>query len=94
MGDVEAGGAGGFLGGPDLGAGLLPQLGIKVREGFVQQERGRPDHQRAGQRHALLLAAGEHVDAAIAELLQTDLGQGLVDPLGFSCFTMPRTSSP
>jgi hypothetical protein len=36
---------------------LLAQLGVEVAERLVEQQDLRPDDQRAGQCHALLLAA-------------------------------------
>jgi hypothetical protein len=36
----------------------LAQLGIRVRQRLIEPQHARPDHQRAGERHALLLATG------------------------------------
>ena len=43
----------------DLDPHLLAQLGVEIGERLVEQQHVGPDGQRAGQRHALLLAAGE-----------------------------------
>ena len=43
----------------DLGAGLLAQLGVEVRQGLVQQQDLGLAHQRPGEGEALLLAARE-----------------------------------
>ena len=43
----------------DLVAHLVAQLGIEIRQRLVEQQDRWADDQRAGQRHALLLAAGQ-----------------------------------
>jgi hypothetical protein len=43
----------------DLGAHLQPQLGVEVRQRLVHQQQRRLDHDRARDRDALLLAAGQ-----------------------------------
>ena len=43
----------------DLDANLLAQLGIEVGERLVEQQHVGPEDERAGQRHTLLLAAGQ-----------------------------------
>ena len=40
-------------------AHLQPQLGVEIRQRLVEQQHLRLDRQRAGDRDALLLAAGE-----------------------------------
>ena len=40
---------------------LLAQLGVQRSERLVEQQHGRPQHQRPGQRDPLLLAAGQLV---------------------------------
>ncbi|MNT19521.1 hypothetical protein D3C72_1547830 [compost metagenome] len=52
------------------GARFLAQLGVQVRQRFVEQDHGRVVHQRAGNRHALLLAAGQLVRIALAQVAQ------------------------
>ena len=51
----------------DLAPGPLPQRGIEIRERLVQQQHARLRRQRPGERHALLLAAGELADAPALE---------------------------
>ncbi len=53
-----------------LDAHLLPQLGIEVRQRLVQQHHGRAADQRAGDRHALLLATRELRGAAVVVVAQ------------------------
>jgi hypothetical protein len=50
----------------------LAQLGIEVREGFVEQQKPRRDRQSSSQRHALLLAAAQCGRTAILEALEAD----------------------
>ena len=61
----------------DLHPHLLPQLGVEVRQRLVQQQHVGPDGQRPGQRHALLLAAGELPRQAVREPIQPHQAQGL-----------------
>ena len=51
----------------ELEAHRLAQLGVERRKRLVQQQHPRPLHQRARQRHALALAAGELIRHALAE---------------------------
>jgi hypothetical protein len=53
------------------------QADIEVGERLVEQDQFRPRRQRAGQRHALLLAAGEFVRILVALAMQADRGQQL-----------------
>src|SRR5215831_19054847 len=48
----------------DLEAELIAELGVERCQGLVEEERAWLDDERARQRHALLLAARELVDAA------------------------------
>ena len=52
----------------DLLAQRHADLGVERRERLVEQQHLRLRRERAGQRHALLLAAGELVGIAVAEL--------------------------
>ncbi len=61
---------------PDLGA----ELGVEVGERLVQQQDLRLDHQGAGERHPLLLAAGELARHARAQLVQAHQAQRLLHP--------------
>ena len=68
-----------------IGADFLAQrhahLGVERRQRLVEQQQLRLRRQRAGQRHALLLAAGKLVGIAVAELRQLDELQHLGDAL-------------
>ncbi len=59
----------------------LPQLEVKGAERFVEQQRARIVHQRPGQCHTLLLAAGELGGLALGEVGQSHDLQQFVDPL-------------
>ena len=54
-------------------------LGVERRQRLVEQQQLRLRRQRAGERHALLLAAGELVGIAVAELRQLDDAEHLLD---------------
>ena len=60
----------------DLAAGLHAQLGVEVGERLVHQEHLRVAHQRAPERHALLLAAGELARLAVQQPVELDRGGG------------------
>ena len=64
MGDVDGGDAQFLLDAADLGAHGHAQLGVQVGQRLVKKQHARLHHQRAGQGHALLLAAGELVGHA------------------------------
>ena len=55
-------------------------LQVERAERLVEQEDARPVHQRTGERDALALAAGQLVRLAVAEALEPDAGERLVDP--------------
>ncbi len=57
VGDVDRGGREPLVQFADFGAHLHPQLGIEVRQGFVEQEHRRVAHDGAAHRDALPLAA-------------------------------------
>ena len=59
----------------------LAQLAVERGERLVAQQHARPDHDRARQRDALLLAAGELRRTAILVALERDLAQRLADAL-------------
>ena len=59
VGDVDGRGAVGALQLADLDAHVDAQLGVEVRQRLVEHQQLRLDDQRAGKRHALLLAARE-----------------------------------
>jgi hypothetical protein len=61
---------------------LLAQLGVQVGERLVEQQHRRLDHQRAGERHALPLAAREFARVARGVRLQVHQRQRLLHALG------------
>ncbi len=56
---------------------LLTELYVQRTQRFVEQQRGRLVDERAGQRHALLLAAGKLPRAPVLEPLELDDAQDL-----------------
>ena len=64
---------------PDLRAHLEAQLRVEVRERLVHQHERRLDDDGAGDRHALLLAAGELARQLVLLAPQADEVQRLVD---------------
>ena len=81
VGDVDEGDAGAALQLLELGAHALAQLGIEIGQRLVEQQDRRLDHQRARERDALLLAAGELVGIAALEPGEIDQRQRLLDLL-------------
>ena len=57
----------------------LTQADIEVGERLVEEDQLGARRQRAGQRDALLLAAGEFMRVFVALAMQTDRGQQLAD---------------
>ena len=60
MGDVDEGDADLLLDALELDLHLLAELQVERAQRLVQEQHPRVHHQRAGERDALLLAAGEH----------------------------------
>ncbi len=58
------------------------QLGIEIRERFVEQEHVGTNRQRAGDRHALLLTARELARVAVGQLGQPHHVEGFADARG------------
>src|SRR3984957_7720107 len=58
---------------------VLTQLGVEIGQGLIEQQHIGPEHQRAGQRHALLLAAGQLARQPVAELLEPHQAQDFRD---------------
>ena len=54
----------------DFEAHLLAQIGIEVGQRFVEQQHAGLDDHGAGQRHALLLAAGQFGGIAVGEVAE------------------------
>ncbi len=68
---------------------VLAQLLVERAKRFVEQQHGRLDHQRAGERNTLLLPAGQLMRIARAERLQPhhcEGGFGLLQRLGLRNF--------
>ena len=72
VGDEEGGGADLELDPADLVAQLGADLGVEGRQRLVEQQHGRLDGQGPGQRHALLLAAGQLAGVAVRVLAEAD----------------------
>ena len=56
----------------DLLAQLHPDLGVERGQRLVEQQHLRLDRERAGQRHPLLLAAGDLVRVAVGVVAEAD----------------------
>ena len=67
VGDEDGGDAEGALQRLQLVAQSDAHLGVERGQGLVEQQQLRPGRERAGQRHALLLAAGDLVGIAVGE---------------------------
>ena len=61
-------------------AGLHAQGRVEVRERLVHQERGRLAHDRAPQRDALALAAGERLGLALEVVLEVERRRRVAEP--------------
>ena len=75
MGDVDDGEAEALLELPDLRADAPPELGVEVRERLVEQQHAGLEDERAGHRHALLLATRELAGQTIVQAGQAEKGQ-------------------
>ena len=81
VGDVDGRDAHALLQAADLQAHAHSQLGVEVGQRLVEQEHFGAHHHGAGERHPLLLAAGELVGSAIGQHGQVHRGQCHVDAL-------------
>ena len=72
VGDVHHGDTEALVQVLDLHLHLLAQLLVQRAQRFVHQHQLRLEHQRAGERHALLLATGKLRRIAVAKALQLD----------------------
>ena len=63
----------------DFDAHLLAQLGVEIGQRLVEQQHVGPKNQRTGQRHALLLAAGQLSRQPVAEMIEPHQPQRLGD---------------
>jgi len=77
---VDAGDAMGALHAADFGPHLKAEFGVEVRERLVQEQVVRFDGQRTGQRHPLLLTAGELGRLAASEVGHLDDAEHLQRP--------------
>ena len=77
---VEEGDADPLLQLLELHLQLSSQLGVERTERLVEQQHGRLQHERAGQRHALLLAAGQLGGLAPLEADELDELERLLHP--------------
>ena len=77
VGDEHEGDAGLALDLLELDLHLLAQLEVERAERLVEQQHRRPVHQRAGERDALALAAGQLAGLALAVVAETDPVQRL-----------------
>ena len=80
MGDVDGRDAELLLQRTDLGPHLDPDLGVQVRERLIEEQDVGVQDEGAGQRHALLLAAGELAGVAIGQPREIHLAQALGQP--------------
>ena len=65
----------------ELDLEVLAQPGVERAERLVEQQHARAQHERARERDALLLAAGELVRLALREAGEPDELERLADPL-------------
>ncbi len=79
VGDIDEGDADVLLQVDQFDLHFFAQLGVQRRQRFVEQQQARPVDQRAGDRHALALAAGKLCRHAPALVRQAYVLQGLFD---------------
>ena len=79
VGDEDGGVAGAVVDLAQPAAQLPPDLGVEGAEGLVEEEHARLDGERAGERDALALAAGELRRVAVLEPAQLDEVEKLHD---------------
>ncbi|ESQ67962.1 hypothetical protein PA15_0306525 [Pseudomonas aeruginosa HB15] len=79
VGDIDEGDADVLLQVDQFDLHFFAQLGVQRRQRFVEQQQARPVDQRAGDRHALALAAGKLCRHAPALVRQAHVLQGLFD---------------
>ena len=96
MGDVDGRNAQLLLNAANFGAHADAELGVQIRQRLVEQQYARLYHQRAGQRHALLLAAGKLVGHAALHAAHFYQLQNRLDPsfdLGLGHFAQAQAVS-
>jgi len=72
----------------------LPQLAIERRKRLITEKHARLDHDRARERHTLLLAAGELSGATLLVALERDLTQHLRHALLYLVLAKPAHPQP
>ena len=82
MRDVDRGDPELPLDGPDLLAQDDPDLGVKGRQGLVEEQDLRLDGERPGERDALLLAAGQLPREPVTAALEVDQFEQFADAPG------------
>ena len=80
VGDEDEGDADLVLDGLELLLHPLAEPPVERGERLVEQQDLRPRHQRAGERHPLLLAAGQLADAPVAQAAEADQLEHGADP--------------
>jgi hypothetical protein len=78
----------------DFAAHIDAQLGVEVRQRFVEQERGRFAHDRAAHGDALPLAAGKLPGLAVEIFFEPQDGRRLVDAAVDLGLSIPRFFRP
>ena len=81
MGDENGGNPGFLLNLPDLFPGLEAQAGVQIGQRLVQQKNPGEFYKSTGNRHTLLLAAGQLSRFAVHQILNLYKMRGLGDPL-------------
>jgi hypothetical protein len=90
VGDVDGGGAQALVQLADLGTHLHTQLGVQVRQRFVEQEDLRVAHDGAPHRHALALPARELARVALEQLVQVEDARRVLDAAALLGVGHPR----
>src|SRR3546814_8110750 len=80
MGDIDRGGAGRAVDAHKFAAHLDPELGVEVRQRFVEEKDCRLRRERPGDGDALLLAARDLGRIAVAQGGNAEQRQNLSDP--------------
>ena len=75
VGDVDGGDADLALQALELAAHLVAQLGVEIGQRLVEQKQPRLVHDRARERHPLLLAAGKPRRGPLLEAVEIDDGE-------------------
>ena len=94
MGDEDRGVPGLIVDFAQPAAKLAANLGIQRAEGLVEQKQARLNGQRAGQRHALTLTAGELCRVATLQAIELDQTQQFQDPRPDLALARPARARP